>query len=62
MYIDWSQKRIVIRFFVKWYINHDIEEGADSDEVLKKISKEFEKLRDMAEKYEEFLEYKDRLS
>lgn len=47
-------------FFVKWYINHDIEMGADSDEVLKKISKEFEKLRDMAEKYEEFLEYKDR--
>lgn len=47
-------------FFVKWYINHDIEEGADSDEALKKISKEFEKLRDMAEKYEEFLEYKDR--
>ena len=46
-------------FFVKWYINHDIEMGADSDEVLKKISKEFEKLRDMAEKYEEFLEYKD---
>ena len=47
-------------FFVKWYINHDIEMGADSDEALKKISKEFEKLRDMAEKYEEFLEYKDR--
>ena len=47
-------------FFVKWYINHDIEMGADSDEVLKKISKEFKKLRDMAEKYEEFLEYKDR--
>lgn len=60
MYIDWSQKRVVILFFVKWYINHDIEEGADYDEVLKKISKEFEKLRDMAEKYEEFLEYKDR--
>lgn len=46
-------------FFVKWYINHDIEEGADSDEALKKVSKEFEKLRDMAKKYEEFLEYKD---
>lgn len=46
-------------FFVKWYINHDIEMGADSDEALKKISKEFEKLRDMAKKYEEFLEYKD---
>lgn len=60
MYIDWSQKRIVVLFFVKWYINHDIESGADPDEALKKISKEFEKLRDMAEKYEEFLEYKDR--
>lgn len=47
-------------FFVKWYVNHDIEMGADSDEALKKISKEFEKLRDMAKKYEEFLEYKDR--
>lgn len=47
-------------FFVKWYINHDIEEGVDSNEVPKKISKEFEKLRDMAEKYEEFLKYKDR--
>lgn len=47
-------------FFVKWYINHDIEESVDSDEVLKKISKEFEKLRNMAEKYEEFLKYKDR--
>lgn len=47
-------------FFVKWYINHDIEGGADPDEALKKISKEFEKLRDMAERYEEFLEYKDR--
>lgn len=47
-------------FFVKWYINHDIEMGTNSDEALKKISKEFEKLRDMAEKYEEFLEYKDR--
>lgn len=47
-------------FFVKWYIKHDIERDADPDEVLKKISKEFEKLRDMAEKYEEFLEYKDR--
>ena len=46
-------------FFVKWYINHDIERGADPDEALKKISKEFEKLRDMAKKYEEFLEYKD---
>ena len=47
-------------FFVKWHINHDIERGADPDEALKKISKEFEKLRDMAERYEEFLEYKDR--
>ena len=47
-------------FFVKWYIKHDIESDADPDEALKKISKEFEKLRDMAEKYEEFLEYKDR--
>ena len=47
-------------FFVKWYIKHDIERGADPDEALKKISKEFEKLRDMAERYEEFLEYKDR--
>lgn len=46
-------------FFVKWYIKHDIERGADPDEALKKISKEFEKLRDMAKKYEEFLEYKD---
>lgn len=47
-------------FSVRWYINYDIERSADTDEVLKKISKEFEKLRDMAEKYEEFLEYKDR--
>ncbi len=47
-------------FFVKWYIKHDIEMGVDPDEALKKISKEFEKLRDMAERYEEFLEYKDR--
>ena len=47
-------------FFVKWYVKHDIEKDANPDEVLKKISKEFEKLRDMAEKYEEFLEYKDR--
>lgn len=47
-------------FFVKWYINHDIERCANPDETLKKISKEFEKLRDMAKKYEEFLEYKDR--
>lgn len=47
-------------FFVKWYINHDIEMGEDPDEALKKISKEFEKLRDMAKKYEEFLEYKNR--
>ena len=47
-------------FFVKWYIKHDIERNADPDEALKKISKEFEKLRNMAERYEEFLEYKDR--
>lgn len=47
-------------FFVRRYINHDIERGADPDEALKKISNEFEKLRDMAEKYEEFLKCKDR--
>lgn len=47
-------------FFVRWYIKHDIERDADPDEALKKISKEFEKLRDMAKRYEEFLEYKDR--
>ena len=47
-------------FFVKWYIEHDIERDANPDEALKKISKEFEKLRDMAERYEEFLEHKDR--